>query len=605
MALPIEHYAVVGDLDTAALIGLDGSVDWLCLPRFDSSACFTALLGTPEHGRWLLAPVGPATTSRRYVGDTFVLETTYETPDGVVRVVDAMPIMDGRADLVRRVEGVRGRVRMCHEWIVRFGYGDVRPWVRRTTDSDGTEALLAVAGPDMLVLRGDRLPRPQGHKHVDEFEVAAGEVVHLTTTWMPSWQPVPTLLDIDDRVEATRIRWEQWARRDDHEGPFQDALVRSLLVLRLLTHGDTGGIVAAPTTSLPEAFGGERNWDYRFCWLRDAALTLEALLDCGYRVEAGEWRQWLLRTVAGDPEDLQIMYAVDGRRDLPERTLGHLPGYEDSLPVRIGNGAVDQRQLDVLGEVMCALEVAREAGLREDDFSWALQRALVEDLTRHWREPDHGIWEIRGPARYFTHSRVMVWAALDRAVRAVEDHGLDGPVEGWKRLRDEAREEVLREGYDSDRGTFVQYYGGTGVDASLLTLVQVGFLPADDERFVGTVRAIEEDLMVDGLLLRYRTEEDVDGLPPGEHPFLVCSFWLADSYARMGRTDEALALLERLCSLGSGVGLLSEEYDPVRQRMAGNMPQALSHLGLVRAVVSYRVAVGRRPRDVAWQRGRS
>jgi GH15 family glucan-1,4-alpha-glucosidase len=594
--LPIEDYAVIGDTASAALVGSNGSVDWLCLPRFDSPACFAALLGGHEHGRWLLGPAVPARTTRRYVGDSFVLETTHETDEGVVRVVDAMPISDGRADLVRRVEGVRGRVPMRHEWVVRFGYGAVEPWLQRVKDADGVPALTAIAGPDMLVLRGDRLPVAADHLHEDEFVVSAGEVLRFSASWLDSWCQVPEQLDIDERLEATRIRWEQWARTCDSEGDFQEALVRSLLVLRLLTHGDTGGIVAAVTTSLPESFGGERNWDYRYCWLRDAALTLEALLDSGYRHEAREWRDWLLRAAAGNPGDLQIMYGVDGRRELPEMVLPHLPGYAGSQPVRIGNGAVRQRQTDVLGEVMVALEAARTAGLHEDSFSWPLQRVLVDDLATHWHHPDNGIWEVRGPQRNFTHSRVMVWAAFDRAVRAVEDHGLDpaGSLETWRACRAEVREEVLREGFDAERGTFVQHYGSREVDASLLQIPQVGFLPADDERFLGTVRAIEEDLMVDGLVLRYRTRQHVDGLPPGEHPFLACSFWLAEAYARAGRVHQAHELLERLVGLTNDVGLLSEEYDPRERRAAGNTPQALSHLALVRAVLALRAASGGR-----------
>ena len=584
----IEDYAVLGDLGTAALVGIDGSIDWLCLPRFDSPACFAALLGTPEHGRWLLAPEGEYTVTRRYLEDSFVLETTYTTEEGVVQVVDAMPVGDGRADVVRQVSGLRGSVRMRHEWVVRLDYGKVRPWVHRIVDEHGHPALNAVAGPDMLVLRGSRLPNAADGRHQDVFDVGRGEQLAWSTTWFPSWRPVPHPLDVADRLASTAQSWRTWAAMAGHEGAYHEPFVRSLLVLRVLTHAETGGIVAAVTTSLPEEFGGSRNWDYRFCWLRDAALTLQALVAAGFRDEAQAWQRWLLRAVAGDPQDLQIMYAVDGSRHLPERELAHLPGYEGSLPVRVGNGAVGQRQTDVLGEVMIALEIAREAGLDGDGMAWSLQRTLVDELAEHWDQPDNGIWEVRGERRHFTHSRVMVWAAFDRAVRAVERHGLPGPVERWRRLRDDVHAEVLARGFDDGLGSFVQYFGAQHTDAALLVIPMCGFLPYDDPRVVGTVAAIERELMHDGLLLRYRTEGGVDGLPPGEHPFLACSFWLAHVYAESGRLDEAATLLDRLVALGGPLGLLAEEYDPVGRRMAGNFPQALSHLALVSAVLAYR-----------------
>ncbi|MFZ5847688.1 MAG: glycoside hydrolase family 15 protein [Actinomycetota bacterium] len=584
MPLPIEDYAVIGDTATAALVGRDGSVDWLCLPRFDSHACFAALLGDPENGRWLLGPDGEATCTRRYLDGTAVLESTYTTATGSVRVVDAMPVADGRADLVRRIEGVSGTVRMRHEWVVRFGYGTVKPWVTHQRVHD-TDVVMAVAGPDRLVLRGDRLPTATGYRHTDSFEVAAGQTLTFAMTWVASHHPVPEFLEVDARLAATIARSERWTSYCSHQGPYREAVLRSLVTLRLMTHGGTGGIVAAPTTSLPEEFGGVRNWDYRYCWLRDASLTLEALLACGYSTEALLWRDWLLRAVAGDPADLQIMYTVDGGRDLPERELDHLPGYEGSRPVRIGNGAVSQRQTDVLGEVMIALEIARETGLPETEDSWALQRTLVEELATHWDEPDNGLWEIRGPQRHFTHSRVMVWAAFDRAVRAVEQHGLPGPVDEWRRLREEVREEVLARGYDAARNTFTQHYDTTEVDASLLVLPLVGFVDGDDPRMLGTIEAVEKDLMVEGLLLRYRTETGVDGLPGDEHPFVACSFWLVSAYARAGRLDDAHTLMRRLLGLLNDVGLISEEYDPVAGRMAGNFPQAFSHLALVGAAV--------------------
>ncbi len=594
MACRIEDYAVLGDQCTAALVGIDGSVDWLCLPRFDSPACFAALLGTPDHGRWLLVPDDPYVVTRRYREGTFVLETTYTTEEGSVRVIDAMPAGDDRADLVRRVEGLTGSVRMRHEWVVRFGYGTVMPWVHRMVDPHGHPGLHAIAGPDMVVLRGSRLPTASDRRHSDRFDVGGGEVVEWSTTWYHAWQDVPEAIDITESLDRTTAEWRQWASAAPSGGPYRDAQTRSLLVLRLLTHAVTGGIVAAPTTSLPEQFGGPRNWDYRYCWLRDAALTLEALIDCGYVKEARDWRSWLLRAVAGDPEDLQIMYGVDGSRELPERLLDHLPGYEGSQPVRVGNAAVDQRQTDVLGEVMLALAAARDAGLEIDEPSWALQRVLVDNLADHWQEPDNGIWEVRGEPRHFTHSRVMVWVAFDRAVRAIEEYGRPGPLDRWRDLRDRVREEVLREGFDAELRTFVQYYGAKHTDAALLQIPIVGFLPPDDPRVRGTVKAVERELMQDGLLLRYRTEKGVDGLPAGEEPFLACSFWLAEVYAMTGRVEDAQFLLDRLVGLSNDLGLLSEEYSPSHQRMAGNFPQALSHLGLVGAVNAYRRAMAAR-----------
>ncbi len=589
MSLPIEDYAVLGDTRTAALVGRDGSIDWLCLPRFDSPACFAALLGSPDNGRWLLGPLGQARTTRRYLGDSFVLETTHDTPTGVVRITDFMPIGDDRADVVRRIEGVSGSVRIRHEWVVRFGYGKVRPWVSRRKDAPeigSAEMISAIAGPNMLVLRGPRLPNAVNGRHEDEFDVAAGERLTFSTTWFPSYLELPPPMNADDQVEQTAAIWEEWAGSCDHSGPYRQAVVRSLLVLRVLTHGGTGGIVAAPTTSLPEQFGGPRNWDYRFCWLRDASLTLEALLRSGYHEEAVLWRNWLLRAVAGDPEDMQIMYAVDGARELPERELSHLEGYANSRPVRIGNAAVDQRQTDVMGEIMAALDVAREQGLEESAESWSLQRTLVENLANHWNEPDNGLWEIRGPSRHFTHSRVMVWVAFDRAIKAIERHGLEGPLERWREVRSAVRAEVMDRGYDVQRGCFTQHYDTTEVDASLLVLPTVGFIASDDARFLGTVRAVEQDLLRDGLVMRYRTQAGVDGLPGDEHPFLACSFWLVTVYARAGRRDEAHALMRRLVALANDVGLLSEEYDPVTARMVGNFPQAFSHLALIGAALA-------------------
>jgi len=594
---PIADYAVLGDRRTAALVTRTGSVDWICLPGFDSPASFSALLGTPDNGRWLLTVPDATEVTRRYLGDSFVLETTYVSPTGRAVVLECMPMADDRADLVRRVEVREGTVTIEHEWIVRFGYGAIKPWVTRVKDPDGHPAIRAIAGPDSLVLRGDRLPKAADHAHRDVVTMSAGETLELVLTWTPSWAPVPPRLGVVERIERTRKDWQAWSRRRKHRGSYAEVVDRSLLVLRLLTDEETGGIVAAPTTSLPEDMGGERNWDYRYCWLRDAALTLEALVEYGYREEATEWRGWLLRAVAGAPEDLQIMYGVDGRRDLPERELAHLPGYGGSRPVRIGNGAVNQVQHDVLGEVMSALALARTAGLPEHGPSWALQRTLVDHLAEHWREPDRGIWEVRGDLQHFTHSKVMAWAALDRAVHAVEDHGLKGPVERWRAEREAIREDVLTSGFDAERNTFVQTYGSTNTDASLLQIAQVGFLPADDPRFVGTVAAIRAELEVsDGLVHRYHTQATDDGLSGGEHPFLACSFWLADALARMGDTDESGRLLDRLIGVCNDLGLLAEEYDVERARMMGNFPQALSHLALVRAVYSHDQALQRADR---------
>src|SRR6478735_7874729 len=582
MALPIQDYALVGDRRSGALIGRNGSVDWLCLPRFDSAACFAGLLGTDEHGHWQLCPVDEHDVRRRYVDGSSVLETTFITATGEITLTDAMPRGDGRSDLVRRVDGVRGTVRVRHEWMVRLDYGAIVPWVRRQT-IHGEAVITAIGGPDRLVLRGPRLPRASDHRHVDEFDVTAGDVLTFSTTWLPSYAPLdgigPPDTEIEESVRAD-VRWSDQCREDV---PHVDVVRRSLLTLRMLTDEETGGIVAAPTTSLPEDPGGERNWDYRFCWLRDAALTISALIRAGHTDEAALWRSWLLRAVAGDPEDLQIMYAVDGGRRLPEHTLPHLPGYADSTPVRIGNGATLQRQLDVLGEVMIALEHTRHAAGHADRDAWALQRALVENLAKTWRRKDHGLWEIRGPQQRFTHSQAMVWAAFDRAVRAVEEFDLDGPVDRWRTLRDQAQAGVLDQGYDAERNTFVQFYGSTEVDAALLVLPQIGIVAGDDPRMLGTIEAIERDLMRNGLLLRYRTESGVDGLAGDEHPFLACSFWLVSAYAGAGRLQDAAALFDRLCGLVNDVGLLSEEYDPAGRRMVGNFPQAFSHLNVVAA----------------------
>jgi GH15 family glucan-1,4-alpha-glucosidase len=586
MPLPIEDYAVVGDRHTAALVGRDGSIDWLCLPRFDSPACFSALVGDPDNSRWLLGPdpdaAGEVSTSRRYLPGSTVLETTYTTANGVVRVTDLMPIGDRRADLVRRVEGISGTMPFRHEWVIRFDYGEIRPWVHREDLADG-QVIVAVAGPDKVVLAGPRLPRSGDGRHHDVFDVQAGDCLDFTLTWVPSHRDVPEPLPVGAGLERTLTEQQAWVAEYDESGPYAEAVLRSLVTLHSLTHEDTGGIVAAATTSLPEDFGGERNWDYRYSWLRDAALTVEAMTGTSRPDRAATWRDWLLRAVAGDPEDLQIMYTVDGGRHLPEIELTHLAGYAGSRPVRVGNGAVGQRQSDVVGEVMAALAQARDAGLVETAESWSLQRVLVNELARSWDQPDHGIWEIRGPLQHFTHSRIMVWVAFDRAVRAVEQYGFDGPAELWRDLRDRVRVEVLDRGVDPTTGAFRQHYGTDDVDASLLLASSVGFVSGNDPRMLATIAAVERDLLPDGLVLRYRTSTGVDGLSGAENPFLACSFWLVKAYALAGRTEEAHVLMRRLLDLRNDVGLLSEEYDLVRGRMAGNFPQALSHLALVQA----------------------
>lgn len=586
MASRIEDYALLSDLHTGALIGRDGSIDWLCFPRFDSPAVFTALLGTADHGRWLMAPTHAeaAVSHRSYRGSSFVLETLWETPEGSARITDFMPVGDRRASIVRRIEGLGGSIEFGQVITVRPGYGKVLPWVRRVTETDGTEAIVAVAGPDALVLRGDKLPHAVGRQHSGSFTVRAGERVEQELTWYPSHRPVPTAIDIELALEQTCAYWEAWAARYNQDGKYADLVERSLLVLRALTHEDTGGIVAAPTTSLPEDFGGARNWDYRFCWLRDAALTLEAMLTHGYADEALKWRDWLLRAVAGDPEDLQIMYGLSGERDLAEAELTHLPGYEGALPVRIGNGAVGQYQADVVGEVLVALEKLRLAGGHEDHFSWPLQQAMLGFIEKHLAAKDHGIWEMRGDLLHFTHSRVMMWAAFDCAVRAVRNHGLAGPVERWEEIREQLHAEIMEHGFNKELNTFTQTYGGTATDASLLVIPQVGFVPYGSPEMLGTVAALEKELVDEhGLILRYQTATGTDGLAPGEHPFLACSFWLVEQYAHTGRRADAFALMDTLVGLANDVGLLSEEYDMVQGRMAGNFPQAFSHLALVRA----------------------
>jgi GH15 family glucan-1,4-alpha-glucosidase len=578
MPLHIEDYALLGDLQTAALVGRDGSVDWLCLPRFDSGACFAALLGDERHGRWLLAPADAnARASRRYLDDTLILETTWETDEGAVRVLDFMPPRGEAPDVVRIVEGLRGRVELRTELVIRFDYGRVVPWVRRL---DG-DTRLAIAGPDALCLRTPVDVGGEDLKTVARFTVGEGKRVPFVLTWYPSFSDLPAKVDAEQALADTEEFWHGWIGRCQYEGEGHDAVHRSLIVLKALTYAPTGGIVAAPTTSLPEHLGGVRNWDYRFCWVRDATLTLIALLLAGYEEEADAWRTWLLHAAAGNPDDLQIMYGVGGEQRLVELELDWLPGYEASAPVRTGNLASEQVQLDVYGELIDALYQARTRGLEASEYAWSLQRVLLRNLETRWREPDNGIWEIRGQPQHFTHSKVMAWVAFDRAVRTIEEYGLTGDLERWRAIRDEIHEQVCREGFDEQLGSFTQYYDSGTLDASLLLIPLVGFLPCRDPRVHGTIEAVRRELTWDGLLLRYRSEEDVDGLPAGEGVFLPCSFWLVDCLELIGDHEAAHALFDRLLGLRNDLGLISEEFDPATERLLGNFPQAFTHLELV------------------------
>jgi GH15 family glucan-1,4-alpha-glucosidase len=578
--LRIEDYALIGDCETAALVGRDGSIDWLCWPRFDSGACFSALLGTPEHGRWLLAPRGDpaeARVTRRYRPGTLILETEFETAAGAVTLIDFMPLRGQASDLVRIVAGRRGRVRMRTEFVLRFENGSIIPWMTRLDD----RTLRAVGGPDMVVLHTATPLRGEGLRTVGDFEVAAGQSLPFYLTYAPSHHPGPDPIDPEAALADTERFWRAWSDRCRDTGEWSEAIRRSLITLKALTYRPTGGIVAAPTTSLPERVGGPRNWDYRFCWVRDATLTLMALMNAGYYDEAGAWRDWLLRAVAGSPDQMQIMYGIAGERRLSEWEVPWLPGYENSRPVRIGNAAHAQHQLDIYGEVMDALHQTRRGGLVASEPGWAVQRSLLRHVGAVWQEPDEGIWEVRGERRHFTHSKVMAWVAFDRAVRSIECFGLDGPLEAWRKLRQEIHDDICRRGFDPELNSFVQSYGSKQLDASLLLLPVIGFLSPEDPRIRGTVAAIERRLVVDGLVLRYDSAETDDGLPPGEGAFLACSFWLADAYVMLGRTDDARRLFERLLSLRNDVGLLAEEYDTGNQRQVGNFPQAFSHLALV------------------------
>jgi GH15 family glucan-1,4-alpha-glucosidase len=582
MALRIEDYALIGDTETAALVGRDGSIDWMCVPRFDSGACFAALLGEAGHGRWSIAPCEPPASpaERRYVPGSLVLETSFSNSQGRVRLIDCMPPRDRIPDVVRIVEGVEGEVRLRMELVIRFDYGSIVPWMRRLPDG----RRLAIAGADALVLQSGVEPHGEGLATVAEFVVRAGERVPFVLAWHPSHEPPPAVIDAEAALRDTLVWWQRWSKRCSYRGPWRDAVLSSLVTLKALTYEPTGGIVAAATTSLPEMPGGVRNWDYRYCWLRDATFTLYALTSAGYHAEARAWREWLLRAVAGDPSKLQIMYGLAGERRLDECEIAWLPGYEGARPVRVGNSAAHQLQLDVYGEVMDALHQALDHSQRRrqphEPAAWDLQRALLDYLEGGWAQPDEGLWEVRGPRQQFTHSKVMAWVAFDRAIQAVERAGLPGPVERWRQLRAQIHAEVCERGWSSEKRSFTQAYGSSHLDASLLLLPQVGFLPASDPRIASTVAAIERELLRDGLVQRYVTAGQ-DGLPPGEGVFLACSFWLADCYALLQRTDEARRLFERLLELRNDVGLLAEQYDPVSRRQLGNFPQAFSHVGLI------------------------
>jgi GH15 family glucan-1,4-alpha-glucosidase len=598
----IEDYAIIGDMQSAALVGRDGSIDWLCLPRFDSPACFASLLGTERNGQWRIAPVSngqeragqktegahQAEATRRYQGDTLILETDWRTPAGRARVIDFMPPRDGKPPaLVRIVEGVAGSVEMDCTLRIRFGYGQVVPWVRRREGS-----VNAIAGPDAVWLATPVPLTGRNMAHQARFTVPAGERVPFVFSWMPSHEGAPDPVDADQAHAAAEQFWLDWVSRCTYHGRHREAVVRSLITMKALTYQPTGGIVAAATSSLPEDIGGVRNWDYRYCWLRDATITLEALLRTGYTQEAFAWRAWLGRAVAGDPGDVQIMYGVAGERRLAEWEADWLPGYEGSAPVRIGNAAVSQRQIDVYGEVIDALTLGGRSGVKADRHSWSLQRALLKFLEAHWDEPDEGIWEVRGPRQHFVHSKVMAWVAFDRAVQATEA-GLPGPASRWRELRDTIHREVCEKGFNPQREAFTQAYGSTELDAAVLLIPEVGFLPPTDPRIVSTVRAIQRELVTDGLVRRYQLPEPgpgaaqaVDGLPGSEGAFLACSFWLANALHMIGSDDEAHELFDRLLGLRNDVGLLSEEYDPRYARQVGNTPQAFSHVPLIQAALN-------------------
>jgi len=578
MSLRIEDYAMIGDLGSAALVGRDGSIDWLCWPRFDSDACFAALLGTPEHGRWQIAPKDAAAkVTRRYRPNTLILETRFETAMGAATLIDFMPPREGSSHLLRHLVGERGEVELHGELILRFGYGAIVPWVTRI---DG-HTMRAVAGPDMVVLHSSTPFRGEHFRTVGDFSIKAGEKKSFGLSYSLSHEDMPEAVDVEERLATTERFWTGWAAKNKIDGVWTEAVVRSLITLKALTFAPTGGMVAAPTTSLPECVGSVRNWDYRFCWLRDATLTLLALMNGGYYDEAQMWRDWLLRAAAGSPSQIQIMYGIRGERRLTEWEVPWLPGYEKSKPVRIGNAAHNQLQLDIFGEVMDALYQARKGGLGDNATGWNLERELLAHLEKIWREPDEGIWEVRSGREHFTYSKAMAWLGFDRAIKSAETYGLPGPLDRWRQIRADIHADVCARGFDVERGSFVRAYGSKNLDASLLLLPAIGFLPPEDPRIRGTVEAIERELVVDGLVLRYNTATAADGLPAGEGVFLACSFWLADAYLMLGRKSDAVKLFERLLALRNDLGLLSEQYEPRTRRLVGNFPQAFSHLALV------------------------
>lgn len=600
---PLEDYALLSDLQTGVLVSRTGSVDWMCLPRFDSAAMFSAILGKPDNGRWRLFIRDGWVVERRYVPNTFILETIWESPTGKAIVRDFLPPAELHADLIRTVECTEGEVTVSHDLRVRFNYSQAMPWFRETTLPDSDKpALICTAGPDGVLLAGpllhDTLDNEDDPEHVliaprliGDFHLATNQQLHWSLTWFPSWQPCPTPVDVHSALEVTQDFWQHWLGDTTNTGRWQHLVTRSLLVLRALTHSETGGIVAAPTASLPEDFGGIRNWDYRYTWLRDAALTVEVMVSQGFADGAAAWRNWLLRAIAGDIDNLQIMYGLGGERELPERELLHLQGYENSHPVRIGNGAASQYQADVVGEVMLALARLRDAGFPEDESSWALQCRLVEYVITNFERKDHGIWEMRGERYYFTHGRVMMWAALNEAIRACEKYGFCGDVVRWQEYRDRLHAEIMQRGFNPELNTFTQTYENTEVDASLLQLPHTGFISATDPKMLGTVARIEEELVDEhNLVYRYRTEQGLDGLEGDEYPFLICTFWLIEQYAASGRVADAVCLMEQVTGYANDLGLLSEEYDPASKRLAGNFPQAFSHLALIRAADAINLA---------------
>ncbi len=584
----IEDYALIGDCETAALVGRDGSIDWLCWPRFDSPACFAALLGSHDHGHWLIHPKHPgARVVRRYRPNTLILETRFETAEGAATLIDFMPPRGRHSTIVRMVVGERGRVAMATKLVFRFGYGAIVPWMTRL--EDGTYR--AIAGPDMVVLRTPVQLRGYNLTTVGNFIIAEGETIPFELTYSSSHLPPPAPRDPVTAVEATEAFWRSWTGKCTAEGPWHEAVIRSLITLKALTYAPTGGIVAAPTTSLPEHPGGVRNWDYRFCWLRDATMTLLAMMHAGVHWEAQAWRDWMVRAVAGSAHQIQPLYGISGERQLIEWIVPWLPGFANSKPVRVGNAAHIQFQLDVFGEVMDALHQSRRGGLTTSESGWQVQVALLDHLARVWSEPDEGIWEVRAERRHFTYSKVMAWLAFDRAIKSAESFGLEGPVAEWRKLREQIFAEVCERGFDRQLGSFVQSYGSKQVDASLLLLPSVGFLPVSDPRISGTIREIERRLLANDFLLRYETENSIDGLPPGEGVFLACSFWLVDAYILQCRRRDAERLFKRLIDLRNDVGLLSEEYDPATGRLIGNFPQAFSHVGLINSAFNLTRAV--------------